>query len=666
MATALWAFGFLFFIQLFTLYIESMYRLSLTKLSMGMEMWGLVFLLAPLPLLLLGRFGERYLPRIAIAGLVVTRCIAPYLGARAQIINSGIGVACFLILLCYTFAGSPAVPRADWMSAIVLAMLGSIVLRSSVWATYDLSLYPVGFLPAAAVFAGLLAWAWTHARRERDDTFASPSVDNVEAPASIVQSLAASLVFFATIVLLYLIVSSPGVISAWSGSSYPVVIVITTIAWFTALYFAKSVTVGKGMLACWNLLFFIALVTGILANTVTFPSSPDAPVTVTGRDQWWQHAPLYFMLFLSPVLAFNLAMAMQAPRTTIRKSAFLVSAGSLLLLVLPILLILSNVWGYVQPVSPMMRNKFYLPFALAGALILLGITLSQSRTFSHAPSPGKSWARRVATVLCVVFLVRFGYIQVLPARNAISVSTEPIQQLRVLTYNYQQGSELNGDQCYRGQMRFIGDINPDIVLLQESDTPRPSGGNVDSPRLFAESLGYRLYFGPKTVTGTFGTAILSRFPLENPRTIFTYSEEDEVGTAVAEIVVNGRRIVLLNNHPDGGDAVKHAHIDALIAEAKRYEHALAAGDFNSRQSSPYYAKLSAVLRDSWLSLYPNAVGDADSVLGGDASDASRFDMSERIDHIFASDTFKAVDAHYILRPDSLTDHPAYWCTLHLE
>ena len=125
-----------------------------------------------------------------------------------------------------------------------------------------------------------------------------------------------------------------------------------------------------------------------------------------------------------------------------------------------------------------MRNKFYLPFALAGALILLGITLSQSRTFSHAPSPGKSWARRVATVLCVVFLVRFGYIQVLPARNAISVSTEPIQQLRVLTYNYQQGSELNGDQCYLGQMRFIKDINPDIVLLQESDTPRPSGGNV--------------------------------------------------------------------------------------------------------------------------------------------------------------------------------------------
>jgi len=249
---------------------------------------------------------------------------------------------------------------------------------------------------------------------------------------------------------------------------------------------------------------------------------------------------------------------------------------------------------------------------------------------------------------------------------AFSGNPEETKQLRVLTYNMQQGSELGGDQCFLAQMQLIKDLNPDIVFLQESDMPRPSGGNVDAPRLFADHLRYHLYFGPKTVTGTFGTAILSRFPLENQRTIFTYSDGDEVGTSVAEIDVGGRRIALFDNHPSGSHAVKHAHVDALIAEAKRYDHVIAAGDFNFEQYTPYYAKVAAVLHDSWLTLYPNAVGDTSSILGGDTSNAQRFDMKDRIDHVFTSATFKATEAQYILAPDSKTDHPAYWCTLRLE
>ncbi|MBX7254936.1 MAG: endonuclease/exonuclease/phosphatase family protein [Candidatus Hydrogenedentes bacterium] len=663
MPTVLWAFGFLFFFQLFTLYVESIYRLSLTKLSMGPEMYGVFFILAPLLVLLLGRHGARFLSRIAIAGILFTRCLAPYLGARAQIVNSGIGVACFLVLFCYVLSSSNRFSRPDWASAIVLAVLGSVILRSSIWSTFDLSLDPAGFAGATAVFAVLIVLARSALKvsASPDASVPEPNV-NVDSGA-FATAISSVLVLFPSLVLLYLIATSPGVVSAWSGCNYSVVIVLATLSWMAAACVAAHVSVGRGMLAFWNVLFLTSLLAGIFANRVAFPATPDAPALIVAGDAWWQHIPLYVMLLLSPVLAFNAARVLERPCASVRLSAAAVLIGGLLLLLLPILLVFSNVWAYVQPVSGMLRNKFYLPFLLAGVLILIGLAFSGARTSPGASRVRAVWVRGAAAVLGIVFLAWFGFNRTVLARVPSVEKSGAIDRLRVMTYNYQQGSELNGDQCYLTQMRLIARINPDILFLQESDTPRPSGGNVDSPRLFADALGYYLYFGPKTVTNTFGTAILSRFPLENPRTIFTYSDTDEVGTSMAEIEAGGRRIALFDNHPGGSDAVMHAHADALVSEAKGHKHVIAAGDFNFQQTTPYYAKVTAVLQDSWLVLRPDAVGTPETILGGNASDSERFNMSDRIDHVFATKTFKPTEAQYILTPESKTDHPLYWCEL---
>ncbi|MCC6144685.1 MAG: endonuclease/exonuclease/phosphatase family protein, partial [Candidatus Hydrogenedentes bacterium] len=236
----------------------------------------------------------------------------------------------------------------------------------------------------------------------------------------------------------------------------------------------------------------------------------------------------------------------------------------------------------------------------------------------------------------------------------------------VLTYNIQQGSALNGDQRYREQLELIRKIDPDIIGLQESDTPRPSGGNVDVVRFFAEGLDYYSYYGPSVISGTFGTAILSRFPIENPRSIFTYSTVDETGTAVAEIFAGSRRIAFFNNHPAGPPVTHHAHIDGMLDAARDYDHVIAVGDFNFRPDSPYYAKAAAVLTESWKVLHPDGAGPRNPDLDPDAAQGGLLHMDDRIDLIFFDGDLGVVDAWYLPPPASQTDHPAYWATLDLK
>ena len=64
----------------------------------------------------------------------------------------------------------------------------------------------------------------------------------------------------------------------------------------------------------------------------------------------------------------------------------------------------------------------------------------------------------------------------------------------------------------RQQLALIRQVSPDILALQESDSTRISLNNNDYARYYAGKLGYYSYYGPKTLTGTYGTALLSKYP----------------------------------------------------------------------------------------------------------------------------------------------------------
>jgi endonuclease/exonuclease/phosphatase family metal-dependent hydrolase len=223
----------------------------------------------------------------------------------------------------------------------------------------------------------------------------------------------------------------------------------------------------------------------------------------------------------------------------------------------------------------------------------------------------------------------------------------------VMTFNTQQSNDDFGERSFDAQLELIRQVSPDILALQESDSTRISLNNNDYVLYFAENLGYYSYYGPTTVTGTYGTAILSKYPLQNTRTAFTYSDKDETGIAEAEIEVDGARFTIYNVHPDGSDTSMLAFAESLLARSQGKPYVIALGDFNLRDYEEAYQRIDNVYTNVWTSTYPTKISDAGVDMSGE----------NRIDHIFLSDDLTARNPVYILPPESTTDHPVHWAEI---
>jgi endonuclease/exonuclease/phosphatase family metal-dependent hydrolase len=408
------------------------------------------------------------------------------------------------------------------------------------------------------------------------------------------------------------------------------------------------------LLAGWNILFTLALAGTILAHRVTFPNAPDAPAVVVGPPGWLQQVPLWGMLLLFPILYvdFNrFAGQLSRSGATPRQLAPGFLLGALLLVVLIFMQIFSNVWGYVEPVSTYFRNQFWLPFALAAGVVtvlILPRTDPLGTPLPETPSPRtRRWLGLVAVALMLGTAVGLWWTRPRPQPAADK------NQLVVMTYNIQQANDQDGQKSYLQQLALIQEVQPDLIGLQESDSARISLGNNDYVRFYAGKLGYFSYYGPKTVTGTYGTALLSRYPLIHPRHFFTYSDQDEIGSVEAQIEVGGRTIAVFNVHPDGSDAAMLSFAQALIERAEAFDSIIAMGDYNLRQGEAAFELIDAVYKDAWLE------ADTPGMVQGDGQGIEE----AWIDHIFVSPELLSLAPIYRLPPASATDHPALWATI---
>jgi len=385
-------------------------------------------------------------------------------------------------------------------------------------------------------------------------------------------------------------------------------------------------------------------------HRVPFPPTPESAPVVISPSTLMQQIPTLLTLLLYPVIFLDMRVfvseihhAAPGPRAFVPGMIL----GSLGLILLVFLMIFTNVWGYVEPVSPFFRNKFWLPFALITGLLTILCTMYTVKTEgSHLPET-KTTQKGWALTLAVIFLLTAGFAlqttQILPA-DAIPES------LLVMTYNIQAANDQDGERAYERQLALISEVSPDILALQESDTARISLNNNDFVRYFSGKLGYYSYYGPTTVAGTFGTAILSRFPLQNPHSIFSYSDQDEIGTAVAEVKVGDHTFTIYNVHPDGSETAMQIFARTLLSYAGGKDKVIALGDYNLREDDAPYQMIDAVFTNAWTSVYPTGI----SVDGVDMSGG------KRIDHIFLSPDMQAGNPVYLLAPESQTDHPVHW------
>lgn len=656
------------FIQTLTLWLESMYKISLTRLAPGPELFGLLFAASPLLVLVCPEPAQRKVLGGAVIVFLIARAVAPMMEVTVGALVSGVGVGAFLIALCLLLAQPFRCLQGDAGSALGLALLGSLALRA--WgATYDCTLGRSGAVLGWGIVGVALGLFWNLFPRAEADSDAEKSTAlNVTGPV---------LGLFASLAIVYLVLSSPGVVEAWLGfeNGLGTRLCITAVGG-AALWRARgNGRVSRPVLVVWNLLFALALVGGLLALRISFPATPEAPAVVVKPHNPTAQWLLNLMFVLSPVVLWNVAAASRSLKSARARSlAMPVGLGFALLILLTLLSIFTNVWGYVPPISAVFRNQFHLPFFLLGLLMTAALLLPG---WQHAFSPSEP-ARQpnslvgLMAALLLVALTGTWYWQRHPAK----VVGSP-KQLTILTYNMQQGAGWKGNRNWEAQLALLKELNADLIGLQESDTARPSNGNVCAANYLGAKLGYHIYHGPNTVSGTYGTAILSRFPLRNPRTFFTFSDQDEIGTAVAEFEIGGKTFAFFNSHP-AGNLPSQRQAEELVRQARPYEYVIAVGDYNATPQAESYRMVAAHLKDAWKEKYPDGVGRLHPVLrpqgwirphpssGELTASGEGIALPGRIDHIFLSQPFQVIEAFYLPAPAAQTDHPAHWAVVAWE
>ena len=637
---------FLSFIQLAGTLVESIYLLDLLHSTLDAKVVGVLFFFTPLLLLPFYKKWPRGLLWASFALLFVTRGILPWLKVFPRLIVSGLAV-CAVVSLFFLLMRT--LPQDDsrkkfslWSGAgLALAISLSTLLRTA-YHGVEYSLVPVGGWSGIVLMAILGIALW----KLNPHAIASEAVAKKTAGTT-----PAVLGWFFVLALAWFAFSAPAVIARWTQGNYTLIVTAVAVlstAWVLSILLFPGWTkkVSRSFLLIWNLLFTASLTLTIALQQAALPTLPEETFVVAGPTHL-QLLSLALTMLLFPVIFLDLQTLLSpfdestpSPRSLVPG----ILLGSFVVILMVFANIFTNVWGYV-PLGDFFRGKFWLTYFLLAALVglLAWAAGSKKSTTEAAKSFHWSWGLALAAILAATI------VSALPVKHVALPSSERTS-IKVMTYNIQQANDVKGEKSYLQQLALIREVSPDVLSMQETDWTRISLNNNDYVRFYADSLGYYSYFGPTTVNGTYGTSLISKYPLENTRTIYIYSDKDENAIAAAEITVGGKTFFFFNVHPDGSATVDMSFAKSLIAISKNEPYMIALGDYNLRDYEDAYKLIDSVYTNVWTSIYPTKIS-ADGV-----------DMSgeNRIDHIFISPILQAVDPVYVLTPDSGTDHAVHW------
>ncbi len=642
---------FLFLIQMAGSLVESIYILDLMNTSLDEKVLGLLFFFSPVLLFVYRRKQPQLIAWTLFGLLILARGLMPYLNTLGRMLASGVGTGSALMLLPFLLTAKTKDDSmsflSQWISAGLALAVGFSVFLRTINYGLDYSL----LLEGSWVGWGLglvMGYFLTGLDWNTPDKIQTKSGSVTPAVIGI----------FLVIAMVYFSFSAPAVIARWTEGDYRLIVMtvsLLALGWVGAsLGKSKLIeAITPTGLLIWNLLFTLSLTLTILAQRVSFPQTPDSAAVVVGYPTWLQQVPLILTLILFPVIFFDLRIFIFRIRQANPRIHNLIPGmllGSLTLVVLVFMHIFTNVWGYVEPVSLWFRNKFWLPYLLIAGLLTLLIGRRELNVSDDQPETKSDLSLGWVAFLVMVLLGTAGgalyttRVQVFEPRETSIV---------VMTYNIQQANGDDGERSYKEQLALIREVDPDILALQESDSSRISLNNNDYVRYYAGKLGYYSYFGPTTITGTYGTAILSKYPLQNTRTVFTFSDQDEIGTAEAEIEIGGQIFTVYNVHPDGSDTAMLVWAETLLERSRDKVNVIAVGDYNLRDYEDAYQLIASEYSNAWESVYPTKIG----------SDGTDMSGENRIDHIFFSQSMVARSPVYILPPQSATDHPVHWAEL---
>jgi endonuclease/exonuclease/phosphatase family metal-dependent hydrolase len=651
---------FLFFFQMISDLGERIYDYALLGLKPTLHLLALLFLFSSIGLLIFRKTISDKVLFIVGELIIVTRVIEPLLKGEWFLIFAGLSVGCFLIFFPAYFTRSKNKEQQTGITlglSLALAVALSILFRT-VNSTLDISVY--GWYQIIGWALGILATFMLVGMLLKGEKVEQEKIIEEKSSASFGRILLLTLGLSSIFVIIWFTFVSPTVISRWTEGNY-IAIVIGVLAML--LLFIVGVMlrpdlmnhIKSWMLWAWNGLFALSLTLTVLVHQIIptyglfFPGDHTAYPIIAIPTTFAHQIPLIFMILLSPIIYLDFILLsrelLKIKPTPAKIGGAYTLSGGLYLLIAIFLQVLPNVWGYMEPISTGFRDLYWLAFLVPGVFITAPIFLIKKSSLSFEKTVKDLKSHSI--ILTILGLILVGTVV-----GALVTSPHPVTQdegktsLIIMTYNVREGVNLTGEKNYDGQLELIRSVDPDILALQECDPARIGGGNSDVVRYFADHLNMYSYRGPKTVANTYGTAILSKYPIADVAAAFMYSTHQQIGTTQVQIVYNSTLTFnVFSNHPAArGDEAKVYQAEELISLTTGLDNVLFCGDFNFRPYSASYNLTVDVLDDSWelMWLEPAAT---------------------RIDHIFLSSGMTVLNAVYI--EEGQSDHPAYWIEIQL-
>jgi len=639
---------FLVFFQLLTDFVAAIYAIGLMGLNLPPEIACVLLLFSPVILAFFPKgLSSKGLALLA-AWVLLSRVIEVMLDTRGKMFVSGLGVAAFLIFLPAILYHRQREPHSRELGiSLGLGLSLSILLRA-LGSGVDLS--NAGMFKAIGWALALLAGMFLLRTLSPGVEASQPSTPSEQPRRTRPwKVIGLSLGITAAFVLLYFAFTSPAVIARWTGISYFIILVVfllslaSFVVWLAWKPSALS-NLKPGLLLVWNGVFLLCLTLTILAQQVHFPSTPSS-FPLAHSTPSWQGISLVLMLLLSPVILvdftlFSRAIIVEKPSVRLLGGCF--TLGSLFLLIMIFAQVFTTAYDYIPVVGPLFRDKFWLVFLAGGLAMALPSLLVQKPGLDQAEDVEKVDIALPVTACMALVAISTIAGAFLTAPNPSTPPQYKTTRLQLLTYNIQQGYGQAGQLNIDEQLALLYKMDLDVIGLQENDTARIANGNNDVVRYFANRLEMYSYYGPSTVAGTFGIALLSRYPIHNPKTYYMYSVGEQTAVITAQIIVGGETFNIFVTHlGNGGPIIQQEQVLQLV---QGKENVIMMGDFNFRADTDQYRLTMTMLDEAWLLRWPLAEPSKD------------FNSPGRIDYFFISPGMQVSESYYVTGPQS--DHPA--------
>lgn len=647
---------FLFFFQLISHFIAGIYGFGVLGTGLPVELGAIILFLSPF-LLLFFKKGLSRTTVVVIAELfLLFRAVEVWLDLRPQLLVAALGTGIFLFLfpaLLWRHGRSKEYGAGRLMAvALVLAIAVSILLRT-LGLTMDLS--NEGWFRVIAIALAIGAGLLIPGTLSKEPSSAEGD-EEPESTAGFGKATVLGLGVISVFLMLYFAFSGPAVIARWTGVDYLLILAVSSVAlvgfsWLLALDVFPTSRLTVRLAIIGSAIFVLALSALLAINQVVLPADPSAyPLLDPEPGSLWIVA-LFAILLLFPILSIDFGLfAEETIRTfpSMRKLGFGFGIASIFMMIMILAHVFTSTWAYIDPIiEPLFRGRFWQIHLLVGIVLILSLLIVRKSALGSDPVENGGRARKSAAVLVTVIsaIVVVGAIILQPnASNA-----EPKEQLAIAGYNLQQGYGQNLERSHKEQCEVLREIDADVVVLSENDTARIAGGNFDIAHYLAACLEMYSYAGPKTGIGSFGYAILSKYPIENPETFHLFSDHGLPSTDDPEKVSGGDQVALLKGEISAGGEIYNiiaVHSDSnppkeqftgLVEIASRLENVVAVGDYNCRPGNECFS-----IVDEVLDHCTQSSGDV-SVING------------RIDHIFVSPGLSCQEYTYV--ESEASDHP---------